>query len=77
MSEKIVALSVTEAELIARTQATQEMLHMMRLLESIDLLVEKLMILESENKGSIDIMNNWAVNGRTKKKTLDIIFSEN
>ena len=44
--QKIVALSVTEAELIARTQTAQEILHVMRLLESINLLVEKHMILE-------------------------------
>ena len=66
MSEKIVALSVTEAELISRTQTAQEMLHVMGLLESMDLLVEKHMILESDNKGAMDITNKWTVNGRAK-----------
>ena len=66
IGQKIVALSVTEAELIARTQGVQEMLYVMRLLESIGLKVKKPMILECDNKGAIDISNNWTVNGRTK-----------
>ena len=64
--QKIVALSVTEAELTSRTQTVQETLHVMRLLESMDLLVENPMMLESYNKGAIDITNNWTANGRTK-----------
>ena len=42
------------------------MLHIMRLLESIGLKVKKPMMLECDNKGAIDICNNWTVNGRTK-----------
>jgi len=66
IGQKIVALSVTEAELIARTQGAQEMLYIMRLLESIRLKVKKPMILECDNKGARYICNNWTVNGRTK-----------
>ena len=39
----------------------------MRLLESIHLKVKKPMILVCDNKGAIDICNNWTVNGRTKR----------
>ena len=61
------ALSATEAELIARTQGAQEILHVMRLLESIGLKVKKPIILECDHKGATYIFNNnWKFNGRTK-----------
>ena len=66
IGQKIIALSITEAELIAITQGAKEMLHIRRLLESISLKVKKLMILKCDNKGAIDIHNNWTVNRRTK-----------
>ena len=62
IGQKIVALSVTEAELIARTQAAHEMLHVTRLLESIGLKVKKPVILECDNRGAINICNNQIVN---------------
>ena len=66
IGQNIVALSVTEAELIARTQGAQEILYAMRMLESVGLKVKKPMMLECDNKGVIDICNNWTLNGRTK-----------
>ena len=66
VGQKIIALSVTEAELIALAQAAQEMLYVMRILESMKLKVRKPMILESDNKGAIDLCNSWTVGGRTK-----------
>jgi len=53
--QKIVALSVTEAELIAATSNVQDMMYMKRLLESIDLKVALPMVLEVENKGAVDL----------------------
>ena len=55
VGQKIVTLSVTEAELIALAQVVQEMLYVMRLLESMQLQVEKPMIVECNNKGAVDI----------------------
>ena len=49
VGQKIMALSVTEAELIARIQGAQEILYVMRLVESIGLKVKKHMILECNN----------------------------
>ena len=66
IGQKIVSLSVTEAELASRTQGAQKMLYVMRILESVGLKVMKPMILECDNKGAIDTCNNWTVNGRTK-----------
>ena len=66
VGQKIIALSVTEAELIAMAQVVQEMLYVMRILESMQLKVKKPMLVESDNKGAIDLCNSWTVGGRTK-----------
>ena len=62
----IVALSVTEAELFAATSCVQDMLFAMRILESIGLKVKKPMLLECDNKGAIDLMDNYTCGGRTR-----------
>ena len=64
--QKVVALSVTEAELMAGVQCVQDMLYIMRLLESIGLKVKKPMVLHMDNKGAVDLANNWSVGGRTR-----------
>lgn len=62
----IVALSVTEAELFAAVQCAQDMLFVMRIIESLGLKVKKPMKLYIDNKGAVDIANNWSVGGRTR-----------
>ena len=42
------------------------MLYAMKILLSLGLLVELPMILEIDNKGAVDMANNWSVGGRTK-----------
>ena len=64
--QKIVALSVTEAELVAAVMCVQHMLYVMRLLESMGLLVEYPMVIEIDNSGAVDLANNWSAGGRTK-----------
>jgi len=61
--QKVVALSTTEAELMSGTECAQDMLYTMRLIESIGLKVKKPMVLEIDNKGAVDIANNWSVGG--------------
>jgi hypothetical protein len=61
-----VTLSVTEAEYVSATECAQDMLFAMRVMESIGLTVKKPMILEIDNKGAIDLTNNWAAGGRTR-----------
>jgi len=63
---EIQALSVTEAELIAATSCVQEMMSHRRLLKSLGLRVKEPMILEMDNKGAIDLINNWNCGGRTR-----------
>ena len=64
--QKIVAISVTEAELFSATSNAQDMLYAKRTVESIGLKVELPMILESDNKGMVDLVNNHSVGGRTR-----------
>jgi hypothetical protein len=61
----MVALSVTEAELFAAGIMTaQDMIFIMRIIESMGLLVGLPMLLEVDNKGAKDLVNNWSVGGR-------------
>jgi hypothetical protein len=61
-----VTLSVTEAEYVSAADCAQEMLFQKHLIESLGLQVELPMIMEIDNKGAIDLANNWSATGRTK-----------
>ena len=63
--QKCVTLSVTQAEHVACVECVQDMLFIVRLLESIGLKVKKPMILRCNNKGAVDLANNWSTAGRT------------
>ena len=66
IGQKIIDLSVTEAELIALTLCAQEMIYVMRMLEHMKLKVNKPMILESDNKQALELCTSWTAGGRTK-----------
>jgi hypothetical protein len=59
----MVALSVTDAELFAAVMTAQDILFIMRIIESMGLLVELPMLLEVDNKGAKDLVNNRSVGG--------------
>ena len=63
--QQSVTLSVTEAELVAASLCAQDMLFIMRVLESTGLKVKKPMILKVDNKGTKDLANNWSVRCQT------------
>eukprot|EP00957_Ditylum_brightwellii_P199398 15198691-Ditylum_brightwellii.AAC.1 len=63
--QKIVPLSVTEAETVTGVQCTQDMLYAKRLLGSMGLLVELPVILEIDNSGAVNLANNWSAGGKT------------
>jgi hypothetical protein len=67
-------LSVTEAELVAAVTCAQDLLFEKRVLESIGLQVELPMILEVDNKGVVDLANNWSIGGRTRHITVRTNF---
>ena len=62
----IVALSTTEAELYAATLTAQDMMFVYHILTNMQLKVKLPMILECDNKGAVDLANNWSVGGRTR-----------
>ena len=64
-TQKSVTLSVCEAEGGAGVMTAQDMLYTFNLLTSVGLKVELPMILEMDNKGAVDLANNWRVGGRT------------
>ena len=64
--QRVVALSVTKAELMAGVQCAQDMLYVKRVLESMGLSVELPMVLKIDNSGAVDLANNWSAGGRTR-----------
>jgi hypothetical protein len=52
----------------------QDMLFIMRIIESMGLRVKKPMILEIDNKGSKDLVNNWSVGGRLRHVEIKQFF---
>ena len=72
--QKIVAVSVTEAERIAAVQCAQDMLYTKRVLEGIGIQVELLMILKVDNSGAVDLVNNWTAGGRTRHMETRMFF---
>ena len=65
-TQKFVTLSVTEAETAAGVMVAQDMMYAYRILLSLGLKVKIPMILEMDNKGAVDLANNWSVGGRTR-----------
>ena len=72
--QKIVALSVTEAETIAVVQCVQEMIYCKKVLESIKLKVELPMIINTDNQGAVDLINGWSTTGGTKHMDVRVMF---
>ena len=72
--QKIVVLSVTEAEIIALVQCVQEILYVMKVLKSMMLEVELPMIIEVDNKGAVDLVNGWSSGGGTKHMNVRKMF---
>ena len=65
-TQRFVTLSVTEAETAAGVIVAQDMMYVYRILTSVGLEVELPMILEMDNKGAVDLANNYSSGGRTR-----------
>ena len=72
--QQSVSLSVASSEGNSAVDCVQDMLFVMQLLESLELQVEKPMILEVDNKAVKDLANNWSVNGRTRHEAVKQSF---
>ena len=64
--QKTVALSIMEAELMSSVSCAQDMLYAKQIVESLELKVKFPMFLEVDNKGIVDLINNWSVGGKTR-----------
>ena len=62
----IVALSTTEAELYSAVLTAQDMMFVCYILKGFGLEIELSMLLLCDNKGTVDLANNWSVGGRTR-----------
>ena len=64
--QKIVALSSAEAELIALVLCIQEMMYVKKLIEAIELQVKLPMLVECDNKATVDLVNGHSTSSETK-----------
>jgi hypothetical protein len=62
-TQKSVPLSVCKAEQTTGVLCAQDMLYVRYILESMGLKVKFPMILEMDNKGAVDLANNWSIGG--------------
>ena len=72
--QKFITLSVTEAECVAATSCVQDMIYGKNFLESLGLKVQLPMILEMDNKGGVDIFNNWSIAGNTRAVSIRFAY---
>jgi hypothetical protein len=63
LMQKIVVLSVAEAELFSAMSNDQDMMYVKIILDSVCLRVGLQMILEVDNKGAVDLVNNFSGGG--------------
>jgi hypothetical protein len=72
--QKIIALSVSEAEIIALVQCVQEIMFIVKLINSLGLKVKKPIELEVDNKATVDLVNGWNISGGTKHSEVKIMY---
>ena len=73
-TQKIVTLSVTEAESAGAVTCAQDMMYAKHIIESLELEVELPMILEIDNRGAVDLINGWSVGGRTRHTSVRLNY---
>jgi hypothetical protein len=69
-----VTLSVTESESGAGVSTAQDMMYCYMIITSLGLMVELPMVLEMDNKGAVDLVNNYSVGGRTRHVDVKFFF---
>ena len=72
--QRFVTLSVTEAECVAATSCVQDMMYGKNFLESLGLKVKLPMTLYMDNKGGVDIFNNWSIAGNTRAVSIRFAY---
>ena len=64
--QRFVTLSVTEADCVAAISCVRDMIYGKHFIESLGLKVKLPMTLYMDNKGGVDIFNNWTIAGNTR-----------
>ncbi len=64
--QKLVALSVCEAEQTAGVLCAQNKLYLWNVLKTMGLKVVPLMLHKMDNKGTVNLANNWSIGGCTR-----------
>jgi hypothetical protein len=72
--QKSVALSVCEAEQVAGLLCAQDILYVWNVLKLMGLKVQLLMTLKMDNKGTVDLANNWSIGSCTRHVDLRQCF---
>jgi hypothetical protein len=65
-TQKSVALSVCEAEQTVGVLCAQDMLYIQNIFKSMGFKVKLPMTLKVDNKGAVDLANNWSIGGCTR-----------
>ena len=71
-TQMFVTLSVMKAESAVEVMMVQDMLYIYHLLKSLELEKKSPMLLEMDNKGAVDLVNNWSMGGRTCHKDVQL-----
>lgn len=72
--QRIVTLSVSEAEVIAMVQSIQKMMYIEKLLKAMELKVKLPMTIWVDNKAAVDLANGWSSTGGTKHIDVRLAF---
>ena len=67
-------ISVTKAEVIALVQCVQDLMYMKKLLNTMKLKVKEPIVVEVDNKGAVDLINDWSSTGGTKHMDVRIMY---
>ncbi len=65
-TQRVVTLSVKETELYAAASCAQDMLFVWQMISAKELKVQLPMILQCDNKGTINLSKKWSMGGRTQ-----------
>ena len=72
--QKRIVLSVTEAELYAIVSCIQDMLFVNLIMKSINIKVNLPMVVESDNAGAVELVNDWSVSHNSRHNGVRLNF---
>ena len=76
-TQKNLCMSVTEAKLSRGVTCAQDMLYVKQVLQSLELKMKLPVLLQMDNRGAVDLANNWSLGGEQGTLMLSNIFYGN